>query len=110
MSCCTYTVSNSVRIMAPVGHASWHGALAQCLQTSLCISQRSVLKKGRAVPGGVCAIVPLSLASAICLSNNGMGGGSDGFPSPICSINCTCRQVVALNCCVLSSLVPVQRG
>src|SRR5258707_15491255 len=26
--------------MAPVGHASWHGAFTQCLHTSLIISQR----------------------------------------------------------------------
>jgi hypothetical protein len=34
------TVSNSVRMMAPVGQTSRHGALTQCLQTSLIISQR----------------------------------------------------------------------
>src|SRR5256885_3218247 len=39
MSFCTTTVSNSVRKIAPVGHASRHGALAQCLQTSLIMSQ-----------------------------------------------------------------------
>ena len=39
MSCCTTTVSNSVLNSAPVGHASRHGALWQCLHTSLSISQ-----------------------------------------------------------------------
>src|SRR3954452_14427665 len=39
MSCCTTTVSNSVRNSAPVGQASRHGAGEQCLQTSLIISQ-----------------------------------------------------------------------
>src|SRR3954452_7918126 len=34
MSACTITVSNSVRISAPVGHASRHPAFVQCLQTS----------------------------------------------------------------------------
>jgi hypothetical protein len=39
MSCCTTTVSNSVRNNAPVGQASRQAALAQCLQTSLIINQ-----------------------------------------------------------------------
>jgi len=34
------TVSNSVRMMAPVGHTSRHPAWTQCLHTSLIISQR----------------------------------------------------------------------
>src|SRR5689334_16265566 len=34
MSGCTNTVSNSVRISAPVGHASMQPAFVQCLQTS----------------------------------------------------------------------------
>ena len=34
------TVSNSVRMMAPVGQTSMHPAITQCLQTSLIISQR----------------------------------------------------------------------
>ena len=54
-----------IRIIAPVGQASWQGALWQCLHTSLIISQRSVLKKGSAVPGGVTGSAPLLLASAI---------------------------------------------
>ena len=37
------TVSNSVRMMAPVGQTSRQGALTQCLQTSLIISQRPSL-------------------------------------------------------------------
>src|SRR5205085_11570974 len=34
MSGCTNTVSNSVRMIDPVGHASRHAAVSQCLQTS----------------------------------------------------------------------------
>ena len=34
------TVSNSVRMIAPVGHTSIQPALTQCLHTSLIISQR----------------------------------------------------------------------
>src|SRR2546422_5464634 len=34
------TVSNSVRMMAPVGHTSRHPAWTQCLHTSLIINQR----------------------------------------------------------------------
>ena len=34
------TVSNSVRMMAPVGHTSRQPARTQCLQTSLIRSQR----------------------------------------------------------------------
>ena len=34
------TVSNSVRMMAPVGHTSRQPAFTQCLQTSLIMSQR----------------------------------------------------------------------
>src|SRR3954465_5838079 len=77
--------------MAPVGQASWQGALAQCLHTSLCMSQRSVLKKGRAVPGGV--------------------SGISGRPRcPIFSINCTCRQGMALSCPVFSWVGRVRGG
>src|SRR5688572_8638729 len=35
------TVSNSVRMIAPVGQTSRHPACTQCLQTSLIISQRA---------------------------------------------------------------------
>ncbi len=38
---CTYTVSNSVRMIAPVGQFSRHPARAQCLQTSLDISHEN---------------------------------------------------------------------
>src|SRR5947199_7211030 len=34
------TLLNSVWMMAPVGHACWQGAVTQCLQTSLIMSQR----------------------------------------------------------------------
>ena len=39
MSGCTYTVSNSVRTIAPVGQFSRHPALLQCLHTSDISSQ-----------------------------------------------------------------------
>src|SRR5215470_8406427 len=37
------TFSNSLWMIAPVGHACWQGAATQCLQTSLIISQRPAL-------------------------------------------------------------------
>src|SRR5260370_36242181 len=39
-----YTVSNSVRRIAPVGHTSRHGASWQCLQTSDIMSQAASLR------------------------------------------------------------------
>src|SRR5207247_85800 len=42
MSGCTYTESNSVRTMAPVGQFSRHPARLQCLQTSDIISHEKV--------------------------------------------------------------------
>jgi len=39
-SCWMMTVSNSVRVMAPVGQTSRQPAWTQCLQTSLIINQR----------------------------------------------------------------------
>src|SRR5439155_24241403 len=41
-----YTVSNSVRRMAPVGQTSRHGALTQCLHTSDIISHAAELRLG----------------------------------------------------------------
>ena len=38
------TVSNSVRMIAPVGHTSRHAACTQCLHTSLISSQRPSLR------------------------------------------------------------------
>src|SRR3954447_18115777 len=41
MSGCTYTVSNSVRMIDPVGQASRHAAVRQCLHTSDINSQEN---------------------------------------------------------------------
>ena len=41
-----YTVSNSVRMIAPVGQTSRHGAWTQCLHTSDIISQAAWLRSG----------------------------------------------------------------
>src|SRR5919202_4667231 len=41
-----YTVSNSVRVIAPVGHTSRQPACTQCLQTSDIISQRPPTRFG----------------------------------------------------------------
>src|SRR5579875_691315 len=68
-----------------------------CLQTSLLISQRSLLKNGREAPGAFCGMSPLFFASVICSSTV-----TPGRRRPTCSINCTCRQVWALSCPVLS--------
>ena len=38
------TVSNSVRMIAPVGHTSRQAAWTQCLHTSLIISQRPSIR------------------------------------------------------------------
>ena len=42
-----YTVSNSVRMIAPVGQTSRQAALTQCLQTSDIISQRPSVRSSR---------------------------------------------------------------
>src|ERR1700730_4805265 len=54
-SACTTTVSNSVRKIAPVGHASRHAACVQCLQTSDDISQRRPGSDGEA-SGTTCSM------------------------------------------------------
>ena len=41
MSGCTNTESNSVRMIDPVGHASKHADVSQCLQTSDIISHEN---------------------------------------------------------------------
>src|SRR5258708_1548514 len=42
MSGCTNTESNSVRMIDPVGHASRHAEVSQCLQTPLIISHENL--------------------------------------------------------------------
>src|SRR5258707_15796837 len=82
------TFSNSVWTIAPVGQACWQGAVTQCLQTSLIMSQR---------PG----VVPL-------LGNTSRGslppGGAGAIAPSVgnCSMNFTCRQDVADSSPVLS--------
>src|SRR5215216_7328273 len=66
------TVSNSVRMIAPVGQTSRHGALTQCLQTSDIISQAVSVRS-----------------------------------ESICSMNLTCRQLLAVSEPVLSYESPV---
>src|SRR5262245_28937187 len=84
----TKTWSNSVWMMAPVGHACWQGAVTQCLQTSLIMSQRpsfaSLSNASRENP------VPDGLGSP--------GRGCEGeWSAGNCSMNFTCRQEVADN-------------
>ena len=69
-------MSNSVRMIAPVGQASRQPACTQCLQTSLSISQ--------------------------LLWNGCIELGRRPLPSPTCSTNATCRQVAAPRSPVLS--------
>src|SRR5438874_6971212 len=79
MSCCTTTVPNSVRKREPVGQTSRQAACVQCLQTSDSISQRS-------------PVPPSPFARS-------------GFS---CSMNATCRQVLAESSPVLSYEFPLQ--
>src|SRR5258708_17197639 len=74
-SCWMNTVSNSVRMMALVGHTSAHDACWQCLQTSDIISQAWPL--------------PVTVAAVRCASF---------------SMNFTCRQFSASSLPVLSKL------
>src|SRR5947207_6001896 len=80
-----YTFSNSLWRMAPVGHACWQGAVTQCLQTSLIMSQR--------FPWGALG----TRSSAIRVPDRSpLEGGVN------CSMNFTCRQDVADSSPVLS--------
>src|SRR5215472_6293099 len=85
MSGWMYTFSNSLWRMAPVGQACWQGAMTQCLQTSLIISQRfSWGTLGR------------TSSSIRVVDRSPSAGGVN------CSMNFTCRQDVADNSPVLS--------
>src|SRR5690348_6564951 len=68
MSCCTTTVSNSVRNNAPVGHASRQGALWQCLQTSLIISHPQQRRQLIGLDGGAVAEQE-EVSDAVAISN-----------------------------------------
>ena len=78
---CTITVPNSVRTSAPVGQTSRQAACVQCLHTSEAISQRV----GRPVAAG-------DLADDV---RSAPGGTA-------CSMNATCRQLLAPSAPVLS--------
>src|SRR5262249_47635144 len=88
------TFSNSLWMMAPVGHACWQGAVTQCLQTSLIINQRP------------------SFGSWSSRSSEKAGEGSGGpsesargaasMGAPRCPMNFTWRQEVAESAPVLS--------
>src|ERR671928_1427473 len=82
-SACTITVSNSVRISAPVGHASRQPALVQCLHTS---DMKSHLSS--------CGAPPFD--SAHCTRSTSCS------PSATDSTKRTCRHVDALSPPVLS--------
>ena len=111
-SCCTTTVPNSVRNNAPVGHTSRHPACVQCLHTSDDMSQRN-----SGVSGGV-----VSTASGGVASAEVAPPGIVGIPRPTrarpdsralsmrsrsCSMNATCRHVLAPSATVLSYDMPV---
>src|SRR3954470_5129756 len=83
MSSCTTTVPNSVRNSAPVGQTSRHPAFVQCLHTSLDISHRKSLSAE--APGRPTVGRPRS--------TTGRAG---------CSMNATCRHVLAPSAPVLS--------
>ena len=75
-------------MMALVGQACWQGAVTQCLQTSLIMSQRA------------CVGSLSGKTSRVSLRPGGEGAGA---PSPgNCSMNFTCRQDVADSSPVLS--------
>src|SRR5215471_7193158 len=87
------TFSNSVWIIAPVGHACWHGAVTQCLQTSLIISQRPSLG----------SLSNESRENPVSDGSKPLEANRDGeFSGGNCSINLTCRQDVADSVSVLS--------
>src|SRR5437660_12608867 len=87
MSGWMYTFSNSLWRMAPVGQACWQGAVTQCLQTSLIMSQRF----SWGAPGTRSSAIRAPDVSPLA------GGGGVN-----CSMNFTCRQDVADNSPVLS--------
>src|SRR5258708_7736284 len=85
--------SNSVCTIAPVGHAWWQGAVTQCLQTSLIISQRLSFGS-RERPSQVKGpSAETGAAGTGCGCNSSIGN---------CSMNFTCRHDVADSSSVLS--------
>src|SRR3712207_4790897 len=122
MSCCTTTVPNSVRNSAPVGQASRQPACVQCLQTSDDISQRICLSvplcpvcgsnslSASALSTLCCALARLTSSPATagdgplpCRSSPGRPNvGVGRSTTRLCSMNATCRQLLAPSCPVLS--------
>src|SRR3954453_1051006 len=126
MSPCTTTVPNSVRNSAPVGQTSRQPACVQCLQTSEDISQRICLS----LP--LCPVCGSNSDSASALSTDawatarlsGCPEAAGDSPDPrrsspgrpkvgigrstarLCSMNATCRQLLAPSWPVLSYDIP----
>src|SRR5882724_3999425 len=87
------TFSNSLWMMAPVGQACWQGAVTQCLQTSLIMSQRPACgEPGASATGG----------APETRGRERRPASRAAVPSGNCSMNLTCRQDVADNSPVLS--------
>src|SRR5215210_1637140 len=108
MSSWTTTVPNSVRNSAPVGQTSRQPALVQCLQTLEAISQRNSERSSAPTeaPGGANDGMPSSTGGAED-SALGMVIPVSCPPSGLrCSMNSTCRQVLAPSAPELSYELP----
>src|SRR5205807_1631484 len=95
------TLLNSVWMMAPVGQACWQGAVTQCLQTSLIMSQRPAPRgegAGARGEGGETR----GNDSRLAFSSLAPRPSPLAPPSGNCSMNFTCRQDVADSSPVLS--------
>src|SRR3712207_6797323 len=127
MSPCTTTVPNSVRNSAPVGQTSRHPACVQCLHTSELISQRICLSAPDCPVCGsnslsasalstldCCAVARLSSFGPSVTDRPASRRSSPGRPNVgigrstvrLCSMNATCRQLLAPSCPVLSYDIP----
>src|SRR6266581_7300207 len=78
------TLLNSVWMIAPVGHACWQGAVTQCLQTSLIISQRFTIGSRDNPCHGYGPSAGTSNAGTVTGWKSSIGN---------CSMNLTCRHV-----------------
>src|SRR5665811_714386 len=104
-SSCTTTVPNSVRNSAPVGQTSRQAACVQCLHTSEDINQRNSIRPSApaVVPGGAVDGMPRSTTGACRPVTPGSCAPSGfGCSMEACSMNATCRQVLAPSEPVLS--------
>src|SRR3712207_5518943 len=127
MSPCTTTVPNSVRNSAPVGQTSRQPACVQCLQTSELISHRTCLSAPVCPVCGSNSLSASALSTLLCCALARLSW----FPEPptdgpwscrsspgrpkvgmgrstarLCSMNATCRQVLAPSWPVLSYDMP----